>query len=289
MGKDNVSFHSIIFPGSLIGTGEDYTLVNKLSATDWLNYEIIYDDHVEVGKFSKSRNTGIFGNNCKDTGISSDVFRYYLAISRPETSDSIFSWKELQAKNNNELLANLGNFCNRTLQFISQHLGSKIEKEEDFNEKDLETIKSVNELLNKYIQAMEGIKIRSALKIIMEISSIGNQFLQTNKPWESVKKDKKRCSNVLLICAKLTYLLSSICEPFIPEVSKQILNQLNIKKENNVIYDSLEEYVFENDEISSKVEPLIKKIPDDVIKELNIKFGGEDIKKEVFVSGLYID
>src|SRR5690606_11365967 len=99
MGKDNVPFHSVIFPATLMGTEDNYILVNTLSATEYLNYE--------DSKFSKSRGTGVFGDNAKDSGIPSEVFRYYLISVRPETSDSVFSWKDFAERNNNELLANL--------------------------------------------------------------------------------------------------------------------------------------------------------------------------------------
>ena len=105
MAKDNVPFHSVVFPASQLGTGDPYTLVNNLMATEYLNYE--------DGKFSKSRGVGVFGNNAQETGIPADVWRFYLLYVRPESQDSTFSWTDLMTKNNNELLNNIGNFANR--------------------------------------------------------------------------------------------------------------------------------------------------------------------------------
>jgi len=105
MAKDNVPFHSVIFPSYLLGTGDNYALVGHLSGIDYLNYE--------DGKFSKSRGTGVFGDQVKSTQIESDIFRFYLSYIRPETQDSTFSWDDLMSKNNSELLNNLGNFINR--------------------------------------------------------------------------------------------------------------------------------------------------------------------------------
>lgn len=101
MAKDNVTFHSIIFPASQIGTGENWTKVNHLAATHYLNYE--------DGKFSKRNGTGVFGDNAQDTGIPVDVWRYYLLTNRPENNDSTFSWDDFISKNNDELLPNVGN------------------------------------------------------------------------------------------------------------------------------------------------------------------------------------
>ncbi|CAI8056217.1 Methionine--tRNA ligase, cytoplasmic [Geodia barretti] len=110
MAKDNVPFHSVVFPCSLLGANDGYTIVNHLSSTEYLKYE--------DGKFSKSRGVGVFGIDAKNTGIPSDVYRFYLLYVRPETQDSTFNWSDFVAKNNSELLNNLGNFINRCLVFI---------------------------------------------------------------------------------------------------------------------------------------------------------------------------
>ena len=105
MAKDNVPFHSIVFPATLLGTKSKWTMVNHLMSTEYLNYE--------DAKFSKSRGIGVFGNDAQDTGIPSDIWRFYLIYTRPENADSAFQWEDLMLKNNSELLANLGNFVNR--------------------------------------------------------------------------------------------------------------------------------------------------------------------------------
>lgn len=110
MGKDNVPFHTVIFPSTLIGTEQPYTLLHRISTTEYLNYE---DD-----KFSKTRGIGVFGDNIVDSGIPSEVIRYYLLINRPEKSDTVFTWSDFGMKNNNELLPNIGNLVNRALKFV---------------------------------------------------------------------------------------------------------------------------------------------------------------------------
>ena len=118
MGKDNVPFHSVIFPGCLIGTREPWTKVNAISATEYLNYE--------NGKFSKSRGVGVFGNSAKDTGIPADVWRYYLLKSRPETGDTQFEWKYFIEQNNSELLNKLGNFVNRVIKLVNSKIYNSV-------------------------------------------------------------------------------------------------------------------------------------------------------------------
>lgn len=115
MGKDNIPFHTVIFPSSLIGTKDPYTLLHHISVTEYLNYE--------SGKFSKSRNTGVFGDTAQKVGIPAEIWRYYLLINRPETSDTMFKWEDFQAKNNGELLINLGNLCQRALKFCYTQCG----------------------------------------------------------------------------------------------------------------------------------------------------------------------
>lgn len=120
MAKDNVVFHSIIFPSSLLGTRDRWTMLRHLSATEYLTYE---------GEgFSKSRGIGVFGNNAQESGIPSDIFRFYLLACRPETSDSDFDWEDVVARNNNELLKNLGNFINRAVTFCRKNFGGQVPK-----------------------------------------------------------------------------------------------------------------------------------------------------------------
>ena len=118
MGKDNTTFHTVIFPSTLIGSGQPWTMLKTVSTTEWLMYE--KDANGKPGPFSKSKNTGVFGDHAMDTGIPVEVWRYYLLSTRPETSDSTYLWADLVAKNNGELSDNLGNLTNRVLSFLSK-------------------------------------------------------------------------------------------------------------------------------------------------------------------------
>lgn len=178
MAKDNVPFHAVIFPSCLIGTKENYTIVNHLSGIEYLNYE--------NNKFSKSRGIGIFGNDAKETGIDSDIWRFYLMYIRPETQDTSFSWVDLMTKNNSELLNNLGNFINRSLMFINKSFDGILPAIE-LDQSDKELIAAINRELKVYIELLESIKLRDGLKQILNIGRLGNQHIQVNAPWKLVK------------------------------------------------------------------------------------------------------
>ncbi len=115
IGKDNIPFHTVIFPSSLLGTGEAWTTLHHMSSTEYLNYE--------GGKFSKSKGVGVFGTDARETGIPADVWRFYVYYNRPEKSDALFTWKDFQEKVNAELIGNLGNLVNRTLAFVGRFYG----------------------------------------------------------------------------------------------------------------------------------------------------------------------
>jgi len=158
MGKDNVPFHSIIFPSSLLGTGEKWTMCHYLDATGCLN--------CEAGKFSKSRGVGVFGNDAACTGVSASVWRYYLVSSRPESSDTRFDWTSFMYKNNSELLANLGNFVNRLIKFTVKHFDVRVpDYHPGASDESCKSLsKDVNDLLAKYLDNMENVRLRAGLE-----------------------------------------------------------------------------------------------------------------------------
>ncbi|KAG2196831.1 hypothetical protein INT46_001748 [Mucor plumbeus] len=220
MGKDNVPFHSVIFPGCEIGTNEKWTVVNHISTCEYLNYE--------GGKFSKSRNVGVFGNNAEATGIPPSVWRYYLMSVRPETSDSMFTWNEFITKNNSELLNNLGNFVNRAIRFIFAKYDGVIPKADFSGKLETDLIKDVNELLKQYVDAMEAVKLRSGLGIAMNISARGNQYLQeANLSNALFDESRPKCDAVVATAVNLIYLLSAVLSPYMPASSESICRQLN--------------------------------------------------------------
>ncbi|KAI8393959.1 tRNA synthetases class I (M)-domain-containing protein [Radiomyces spectabilis] len=220
MGKDNVPFHSVIFPGLEMSTGDNWTLAHHISTTEYLNYE--------GGKFSKSRNNGVFGTNAEETGIPPSVWRYYLLSCRPESSDSMFTWNEFITKNNSELLNNLGNFVNRAIKYIMAKYDGVIPKGDLSGESEATLVKDINELLAQYNDALENVKIRSALSIAMAVSARGNQYLQESNLSNTLfAEHRSKCDAVVVAAVNLIYLLSALIFPYMPATSDSISQQLN--------------------------------------------------------------
>ncbi|XP_051133343.1 probable methionine--tRNA ligase isoform X2 [Andrographis paniculata] len=232
MGKDNVPFHTVMFPSTLLGTGEKWTLMRTISVTEYLNYE--------TGKFSKSKGIGVFGNDAKDTNIPVEVWRYYLLTNRPEASDTLFTWSDLQAKLNSELLSNLGNFINRVLSFIAKEPGSgygSVIPDVQGAESHLLTKafgEKVGNYVEQYIEAMEKVKLKLGLKLAMSVSGEGNAYLQESQFWKLYKEDQPTCSVVMRTSAGLVYLLACLLEPFMPSFSLEVLKQLNLPLDGQI-------------------------------------------------------
>ncbi|KAM9953134.1 hypothetical protein ACTFIW_006480 [Dictyostelium discoideum] len=266
MGKDNVPFHTVIFPASLIGSKDNYTLLNNLSTTEFLNYE--------TGKFSKSRNTGVFGDGAKSTGIPSEVWRFYLLNNRPESSDSIFSWDDFNFKNN-ELLNNFGNLVNRVLKMLNTNavFNGVVPKIGELNELDKKLVQEVDEHLVQYFQRLEEISLKEGLKIAMSISKLGNTYMQDNKPWDLSGKDNERCGQVLAILINLIKLLSTLLEPYIPSLTDKVHQQLNVEPTKYSTHFDINA-IPAGHEISKEILPLVKKIEADDLKKWRTKFSG---------------
>lgn len=273
MAKDNVPFHAIIFPATQLGTKDNYTVVNHLSATEYLNYE---DD-----KFSKSRGVGVFGDNAKETGIPSDIWRFYLLYLRPEGQDTYFSWSDLILKNNSELLNNLGNFINRGLSFISNSFGGVI-PELTLREGEKLFIAQVDHELKNYISCMEKTKFRDAIKHILNISRIGNQYIQSNKPWELVKgtpEEKAVSGTVIGLSVNVSCLLCTLMEPFMPDSSANLKSQLNTEPSQHALIDNFVCLLPHGHKIG-KPTPLFKKLEQDIINGLKAKYAGKQQSPE---------
>ncbi len=256
MGKDNIPFHTILFPSFLIGTKEKYTLLDTISVNEYLNYE--------DGMFSKSRGIGVFGDDAKETGIPADVWRYYMMVNRPEKADSDFSWEDFQQKINNELVGNIGNLVNRTLTFLNRFFGSKI------------PIISKKELkidFKKVEKYYDEIELKKALKEILLIGDEGNKYFQNNEPWKLIMTDKKKASNVLANLVNLVKDISILIWPFMPQAAENIWKQLNIKEQK---WDDLGKPLKEQRIKKAKI--LFKKLEYDNVQKFKEEFAGK--KKE---------
>ena len=218
IGKDNIPFHTVIFPSSQLGTGEGWTTLHHMSSTEYLNYE--------GGKFSKSRGVGVFGTDAKDTGIPADAWRFYIYYNRPEKSDALFTWKDFQEKVNSELIGNLANLVNRTLQFVSRFYAGVLpegEPDEPFWREIRAAEAEIGGLLEK-------VELREAFRKIFALSSIGNKRFQDGEPWKGVKENPKATAGLI---RDLTYLvrdLAILASPYIPATSEKVAHILGVGK-----------------------------------------------------------
>ena len=275
LGKDNVPFHSVIFPGCQLGSGDDWTMLHHLSATEYLNYE--------NGKFSKSRGIGVFGNNAKETGVPPDVWRYYLLKNRPESGDTQFEWASFIESNNSELLAKLGNFVNRVIklvnspkaysgtipQFDASKLPSSIE----------EPLSEVTALLKQYLAEMEAVKLRAGLLTAMKVAEAGNGLIQSHRLDNAlIANDPTLASAVVGTVLNLIYLCSAIFEPYLPATCVSIRKQLdtpflNIPSEEDLEHGWKPIYLHTGHKIG-KAEYLFTMIDPKKAEEWREMFGG---------------
>ncbi|KAL9018823.1 MAG: hypothetical protein Q9185_003909 [Variospora sp. 1 TL-2023] len=222
MGKDNVPFHTVIFPASQIGTGEKWTMLHHLSTTEYLNYE--------GGKFSKSRGVGVFGNNARDTKVAADVWRYYLLKNRPESGDTQFEWKSFIENNNSELLAKLGNLVNRVIKLVNSKVYNStipgylaLHSDPMFDKVKAD----VNTHLKQYLADMESVNLRAGIQTAMHLAQTGNTFLQDNGFDNKLAvNEPEKAAAITGIAINIIYLCASVFEPYLPATSKSILEQL---------------------------------------------------------------
>ncbi len=279
MAKDNIPFHTIIFPASLLGTGEPWTTLYHIDSTEYLNYE--------DGKFSKSFGTGVFGDDAISTGIPPDVWRYYLLVNRPENSDTRFNWKDFQEKNNNELLANLGNLVNRTLTFIDKYFGGKVPGGE-YNEKDLGLRAEIESDGERIQGLLEQVKIKEALREVMQIAKKGNAYFQENEPWKLIREEsgsegKTRAGAVINMCANIVKTIGVLINPFLPFTSGKIMHQLNCYKgsdRDSKGYEYRCYFDIEEGHPINKPQVLFRKLEDKEIQEFKQRFAGKRKTKE---------
>ncbi|KAF2567594.1 hypothetical protein F2Q68_00026605 [Brassica cretica] len=265
----------VMFPSTQLGTGENWTLMKTISVTEYLNYE--------TGKFSKSKGVGVFGNDVKDTNIPVEVWRYYLLTNRPEVSDTLFTWGDLQAKLTGELLNNLGNFVNRVLSFIAKPepsgYGSVIPDAPGAESHPLtqSLAEKVGKFVKEYVEAMEKVKLKQGLKLAMTISNEGNAYLQEAQFWKLFKEDKPSCAIVIRTAAGLVYLLAQLLEPFMPSFSREVFKQLNLPLQFSLSDEGIASRLWEILPPGHRIgtpQPLFKELKDEEVQQYKDKFAG---------------
>lgn len=228
IGKDNIAFHTVIFPCSLIGSGKDWTKLFHVSSTEYLNYE--------SGKFSKSKGVGVFGTDAMESGIPADIWRFYIFYNRPEKNDYQFTWKDFQERVNSELIGNLCNLVNRTVTFVSKYYGGIIPEAEktgcgraDIKEMVKHLRTAAAETAEKIAKLSDKAGLREAFREIFTLSAAGNKAFQDGEPWHTRESDPAYAAALI---KELCYLIKDILimiHPYMPSYADEAGAFLGIK------------------------------------------------------------
>ncbi len=222
IGKDNIVFHCIIFP-VMLKTHGGYILPDNIPANEFLN--------LEGDKISTSRNWAVWLHEyLHDFKGKQDVLRYVLCATMPETKDNDFTWKDFQIRNNNELVAILGNFVNRSLVLTHKYFNGKVPEKGNLTDSDKQTLEEIINLKQNLEENIENFRFRDALKAGMDLARLGNKYLADTEPWKIIKTDPERVKTILHVSLQITANLAIMLEPFLPFTTSKLTDYLNLGK-----------------------------------------------------------
>jgi len=220
IGKDNIVFHCIIFPAMLKAEGS-FILPANVPANEFLN--------LEGNKLSTSKNWAVWLHEyLQDFPNQQDVLRYVLTANAPETKDNDFTWKDFQARNNNELVAIFGNFINRVAVLTQKYYEGVVPQADTYNNIDTETLRQITELTEKIEQSLERYRFREAQQELMNMARLGNKYLADEEPWKLIKTDPERVKTVMYIALQIATALAVASEPFLPFTSEKLKRMLQL-------------------------------------------------------------
>ena len=219
LAKDNIPFHSLIWPSMLMGYDDSLNLPYDIPANEYLC--------LKGEQFSKSRGLGIFVSNVLEK-FDADAVRYYLSINMPENKDSNWLWDDFVAKNNDELVGTYGNFIHRVVTFTQKNFG-EIPDQGTLDDLDNQAIKKIEEISKEASDALEKCRFKQGLRAVMSLAQFGNFYFDQKQPWALIKSDKDKCGTVLHICLKLANALAVFMAPYLPFSSDKIWNALGHK------------------------------------------------------------
>lgn len=311
IGKDNVVFHTIIFPAMLMAWNDaredKFVLPQNVPANEFLNFE--------GKKFSKSRGWGIDVDEFLEL-FPADLLRYTLAANLPENKDTDFYWKEFQARTNGELADILGNFINRTLTFTFKHFDGKVPQRNKLEKIDEEMLSLLKEAPAKISDLLERFKIKDAVFEMLNVARAGNKYFNDSEPWKTSKSDKEKCSTTINICLNAIYTLAEIFEPVIPFTSIKIFEMLNAKptewqkcgetnlpigqklNDPQILFNKIEDKIIDEQinklpKVEEQLKELVEEISIDEFKRVKLKvaqiISAENVKKSDKLLKLQID
>ena len=225
IGKDNIVFHCVIFP-SILKASEKYILPSNVPANEFLN--------LEGEKFSTSKNWAIWLDDyMKDFPEMQDTLRYVLTANAPENKDNDFTWKDFQAKNNNELVAIFGNFINRVAVLTEKYYDGLTPQISDFNKEEQNLLDEVYSYPKKIGKSLEKFKFREAVNKMIDLARIGNKYLADKEPWKIIKTpNTEKVKTIMNVSIQICGILTLVCEPFLPNTSNKLKEQFNIINTN---------------------------------------------------------
>jgi methionyl-tRNA synthetase len=219
VGKDNIPFHTIIFPALLLASGENYNLPWNVSATEYLQFK--------GEKASKSQRIGIWIDEALEM-FPVDYWRFFLMATRPESKDTNFSWNLFAEKINSDLNDTFGNFVHRTLTFITAQFNGEIPQPQKLSSEDEMILQTIREKVETLAEELEASKLQPATNTLISLSRVGNQYLTEKEPWNLIKTDKQKASSVLYVSAQIVKALTVVAAPFIPSTAEKMWQTLNL-------------------------------------------------------------
>jgi methionyl-tRNA synthetase len=262
IGKDNIVFHCIIFPAMLKAHG-DFILPDNVPANEFLN--------LEGKKLSTSKNWAVWLHEyLEEFPDKQDVLRYVLTATAPETKDNDFTWKDFQARNNNELVAIFGNFINRVVVLTNKYYEGVVPVPNEFSPLDEETLEQLRAYPQIISKSIERYRFREALSELMNFARLGNKYLADEEPWKQIKRDPERVKTIMYVALQIATGLSVLSEPFLPFTSKKLKEMLNVSSsevENSWNDVSSKEVLLPGGHMIGKAELLFAKIEDEEVQK----------------------
>jgi len=258
IGKDNIVFHCIIFPIILKAHGE-YILPENVPANEFLN--------LEGNKFSTSKNWAIWLDEFLiDFPDMQDALRYTLTVNAPETKDNDFTWKDFQARNNNELVATFGNFINRVFVLTHKYFDGSVPENNNLSDIDLEILKRTYDYPSLICESLDNYKFRQAINQLIDLSRMGNKYLADEEPWKLYKSGElERVQNIMFVSLQICGMLAILSEPFLPNASKKIREIINLKETKWTTLNIDQPILYSSNKIN-KPELIFRKIEDEEIQ-----------------------
>ena len=265
MGKDNVPYHAITFPATLLGTRENWTQVDFLKGFSYLTYE--------GGKFSKSENRGIFAEDAIKE-FPADYWRYWLMSNAPEGSDASFTWELFAGSINKDLNGVLGNFVSRVLKMTSSKLGNKVPEGGEYSKLEEDLSATLQQRVNDYIKYLNEMEFRKALGELRAIWVEGNNYISVAEPWTVIKTDEKRAKVILRACINLIRIFAILSAPIMPKVAQSMLDRLGVESVSLKDFDVKKEMnALKGGEDFEVGEMLFERITPERLEELKAKYG----------------